>query len=868
MATISDSNNRVEDMEGTPTIADVGSGKAGAKELVTFLQGAASVSRKVTTTAIAGTGVSVTAVDTTTPADNRVWMAKALLTDYQDVNSVGWVFRFGSSATNVRDHIIVDNGTLGDRSAVNVNLIRGGWAIEAIDTNNLDWYDSQPATAPTLTAITHWQTAAGLAVGGAKAENIFLDSVDLGDGLYLVGSDGTWADFVADDQGSLTAGRFGHFFTNASGIEARGKAIRGRTSGGTVTATTFTDSLQNITWIGGRVSAGWNALEDDLGNGSTVIIESNSTFSGLGRDNLKRWFDSQSEVDGTNDVVTITAHGFKTGEAVLYSNEGGTNVSGLTSGTRYFVNSTTGTGRGVDGFSLHSTRADSYANTSPATLTAAGSGQQHSFRRQPDTRPVYIATSATGSATYTNCNFIRFASFTLTAGVTFDSCNIVNCSTMTLGGGSLDSCKINGSLLAENESFITTSSLTNISGCTFTAGDEGHAINIDTANTYTFTENIFSGYWAHSGTAGDGATFDTTSGAGVDDTGNDITTDAAHGLTTGDAVYYNDNGGSDTIGLTDGTRYYVNVISSTNISLHVTKQDATSDTNRVSLNNTGTGETHTFYSTKAAIVNTSNGLVTINVTDGGTPYIRNTGTSTTVVNVSVPLEINGVTEGSYGVMIGNGGAADGVEVLSGYANSSGVIAGSFAGSTPQNVFVKVRNSGLINAAIMEDNGTSFTDYTNDARNKGVTNDVNLLPASPASNDAFYFGGLEEFEKLKIHVTTAGSTYVLAWEYWNGAWTSLSVTDGTSSFTATGWGTVTFTAPVDWATTSVNSQGPFYYVRARVTTGGGAQPQAEEVSLYNTVKYLPFNSTGTIQSGSGLTSTAVWIIDTNADFERE
>lgn len=863
MGTISDSNNRVEDMEGTPTVVSIGSGKAGAKELVTFLQGAASVSRKTASTTLGGVGISVGGVDMTA-GDDMVWISKSLLTDYQDVNSAGWLVAFGSSAANLNEYIIVDDGTLGDRGAADVGLVRGGWVVEAIDANNLDWFDTQPATAPTLTGITHYVTTAGLAVGGAKAENIFLDSVDLGDGLYLVGTAGLWADFVGDDEGSQTAGRFGHFLTNPSGIEVRGKAIRGRTSGAVVTATTFADSLQNLTWVGGRVSAGWNELEDDLGDAGTSITEANTSFTGAGRDNLKRWFDSENEVDGTNEVILITAHSYLTGEAILYSAEGGTDVSGLTDATRYFVNRDTGTARDANGFSLHTTRANSYANTSPIDITAAGSGEQHSFRRQPDTRPVYTASDVSGTASYTNCNFIRFASLTLTAGVTMTSCNLVNCSALTLGAGTLDSCTIVTPLLAEDESFVATSDLADLVTCAFEEGDEGHAIEIDTIGSYSFIENTFSGYWTHANAAGDGAQFNTTSGAGVDDTGNDITTDDTHGLATGDAVFYEDGGGSDDIGLEDGYRFYTNVISTTNFSLHVTKEDATTDANRVNLNNTGTGETHTVYSSKAAIVNRSGGLVTIDVTDGGTPFVRNVGAATTVVNVSVPLVINGVTEGSRGVMIATD---DSSELLGGYANSSGIISGGYSGSTPRAVSVKVRNSGIINAAVQEEDGVGFTDFTNDARDKTGVDDVDLLPATISTNDSFNFGGLATFEQLEINVTTVGDTYVLTWEYFNGSWVSLTVVDDTNSFQTLGWNFVTFTAPDDWATTSVNSQGPFFYVRARVTTGGGTQPQAEEISLNRTTKYLPFNSSGSIEPATGLTSTAVWIEDPNVDFEK-
>lgn len=269
-------------------------------------------------------------------------------------------------------------------------------------------------------------------------------------------------------------------------------------------------------------------------------------------------------------------------------------------------------------------------------------------------------------------------------------------------------------------------------------------------------------------------------------------------------------------------------------------------------------------STDAAIYNNSGKDLIINISGGSNISVRNGAGATTTVQISVPLEINGVTEGTRCSMIGSGGAEDGVELLSGYANSSGVVSGSFGGSTPQNVIIKARNSGIINAAIMEDNGTSFTNYTSDAREAVGANDVTLLPSTISTNDAFYFGGISQFGCVLINVSTAGTTYVGTWEYWNGSWTALSgVSDGTNAFQTLGRNKVDFTVPSDWATTTINSQGPYYYIRFRVTSGGGTQPFAEEISLKQTTKYLPFTSTGTIASTTGLTTTAVWIEDTIA-----
>lgn len=124
------------------------------------------------------------------------------------------------------------------------------------------------------------------------------------------------------------------------------------------------------------------------------------------------------------------------------------------------------------------------------------------------------------------------------------------------------------------------------------------------------------------------------------------------------------------------------------------------------------------------------------------------------------------------------------------------------------------------SAAISDDGAVFTDETADANN-ATTNDVVLVPASPQVNDAFYLGYTRRFIEVLIDVGTVATDGAVTWEYYNGtSWVSLSgVQDNTNSFKTTSSNTVRWTLPWDWATTTVNSQGPFYYVRARVTTAG-------------------------------------------------
>ena len=70
-----------------------------------------------------------------------------------------------------------------------------------------------------------------------------------------------------------------------------------------------------------------------------------------------------------------------------------------------------------------------------------------------------------------------------------------------------------------------------------------------------------------------------------------LTTDAAHGLSTGDSVWYSKNGGSVDVGLSEVATYFVNSLSATTLSLHGSKSQAESDINRIDINASGS-ETH------------------------------------------------------------------------------------------------------------------------------------------------------------------------------------------------------------------------------------------------------------------------------------
>tara|TARA_Y100000310_G_scaffold345020_1_gene461227 strand:- start:3493 stop:4974 length:1482 start_codon:yes stop_codon:yes gene_type:complete len=142
------------------------------------------------------------------------------------------------------------------------------------------------------------------------------------------------------------------------------------------------------------------------------------------------------------------------------------------------------------------------------------------------------------------------------------------------------------------------------------------------------------------------------------------------------------------------------------------------------------------------------------------------------------------------------------------------------------------------AAILDDGG-AFTDYTTEADNSTADN-VFMLPAVPAVNDAFYFGSSTRFNTISIDLTTVGAgTWTLAWAYWNGSsWAVIDTIASSpvdiSTFTKGELQVVRMpdTISSTWATTTINGQGPFYYLKVTVSayTSITTQPKATRIRL--------------------------------------
>ncbi|MBI5019587.1 collagen-like protein, partial [Candidatus Gottesmanbacteria bacterium] len=147
---------------------------------------------------------------------------------------------------------------------------------------------------------------------------------------------------------------------------------------------------------------------------------------------------------------------------------------------------------------------------------------------------------------------------------------------------------------------------------------------------------------------------------------------------------------------------------------------------------------------------------------------------------------------------------------------------------------------------------SFTNNTTEAKSNAGT-PFEILPAAAAGAGSFYVGLDHPFTSINIDIVTANiGMSAMAVEYWNGAaWATVTPTDNTSLLTVDG--RITFTAPADWATTTVDSVAK-YYVRIRNSTGTiTTAPTAYFVSPTTNTRFA-------VYAQSGDTDAAIYVND--------
>lgn len=420
---------------------------------------------------------------------------------------------------------------------------------------------------------------------------------------------------------------------------------------------------------------------------------------------------------------------------------------------------------------------DTAASTFTMGATLIGEGKLYNSGAI-DTRPDYTVTGTTMTALYNLTGTLRnFRNVTLNSKVDADGASI-ECQLLVQGTAEIQNAIIRTDALTsiaclQDPTFGTTTGLHDTS---FIQAGVGHALEIDTAGDYTFTNLLFSGY----------------------------------GATTAD--------------------------------------DAMID------------------------VTAASGIVNISVSGGTAAITYKTAGATVNIIASVTANISGVTEGTPVKLIARetlGAVTDGDTLATGFADVDGAFSYAHNDEGSLDISVVARNQGVATACVADDGGVQVDETLEGS--DSTTNDMTILPTTPVANDQYFFGHQEEFTRLKLDISTAlaqSSAPTITWQYWNGAWVALSgVVDGTSGFENTGENIVSWTAPGDWATTTVNGQGPLFYVRARLTTLGTitTAPIGRKVTL-DVSRYLPYDADREIVTGVGLTDIAAWTRDLISRFD--
>ena len=152
-----------------------------------------------------------------------------------------------------------------------------------------------------------------------------------------------------------------------------------------------------------------------------------------------------------------------------------------------------------------------------------------------------IHTSSSTLATYNFAGAVIYGyEVTWRDGITCNDAGFVGCHKITANGGTFDGCMIDGCL---DPIALTTDDPSKITDCMFVQGLAGHAIEITTPGTYTFSGNMFADYGA------------------------DGTTDAAIYNNSGGLVTLNISGGGDTPTVRNGAGSSTTLVSGATITV-------------------------------------------------------------------------------------------------------------------------------------------------------------------------------------------------------------------------------------------------------------------------------------------------------------
>jgi len=135
------------------------------------------------------------------------------------------------------------------------------------------------------------------------------------------------------------------------------------------------------------------------------------------------------------------------------------------------------------------------------------------------------------------------------------------------------------------------------------------------------------------------------------------------------------------------------------------------------------------------------------------------------------------------------------------------------------------------AKVYDLSALEYQDLATSGTGAGYTANYQLFPDTEAIGDYALFGAAAPFGIIKMDMSATGATYsadAITWQYWNGAWTTLTIKwDDTNTTPAAGGvrpfmqdGHIVFSAPSDWVAVEIDDQSAFWiraYVNAATLT---------------------------------------------------
>ena len=404
-----------------------------------------------------------------------------------------------------------------------------------------------------------------------------------------------------------------------------GQAVRYSNGGGTTVPGLTNNSTYYVLVV--------DASTIKLATTAALSSFANITGAGTGTQSLLI-----TSLDYANNIITAPGHGFLQGELVQYDSRGQTVIAGLTTATPYYVifidadniklavdpdaaaagtaiditDSPAGVGRHIL-TSLTKTPDGTYSiatvpGGAPTTFTAIARGQVPNIvktfnpRSSLDLNLSMFFIPSHGFLTGTKVTYLNGDAATDIAGLTDNTFYYV---------------------VAVNKDYLklSSSAANAASGITLTVTDFGTGVG------HSFTTNQINGNITGGGTVSVGSGSVLVNGSGtqfskilkvgdrfrlfppnttvtatfgdsnVNTTNNRITVSAGHGFTTADTVKFSTGGGVAPSPMIDAYYYFVRSVSSTELTLHNSAADASSNTGALDLSTTGTGSAFTLTRT-------------------------------------------------------------------------------------------------------------------------------------------------------------------------------------------------------------------------------------------------------------------------------